>query len=112
MHFTKEELENLKIEAETEYRKIGEVRCPFLDEMVIFNSLGLEHISYKRRDLARNEEDQFTRFGLLHLAPQIIKKSHTLQGINAGNRIERVKVNDTWENRMVYITYYEFVSVV
>jgi len=52
------------------------------------------------------------RLRLLHLAPEVIKKSHTVQGILSGNRFERIKVNSRWETKMMYVTFYEFISIV
>ncbi len=38
-------------------------------------------------------------------------ESRTLQGIKNGNQFERIKVNSRWETKMVYVTYYEFISI-
>ena len=109
--FTKAEFDALKISVEENYKKIGEVQCPFLDDRVAFNALGLDHVKLKAWNHARTEIDQFMRLKLLHLAPEVIKKSHTLQGLEEGNRMERIKIHSRWESRMVHTSYHEFIGV-
>lgn len=112
--FTKEEKEEfdaLKSEVEEAYQNIGEVSCPYLNSTVAFNAMGLDHLKMKRWNHARNGHDQLIRLKLLHLAPEILKKSHTLQGIEQGNRMERIKINSRWESRMILVSYHEFIGV-
>lgn len=110
--FTKEEFDAVKTKAEKDYKSVTEVQCPYLNDIVAFNAKGLDHIKLKRWNHSRNEKDQFVRFKLLHLAPEILKKSHTLQGIDRGNRMERIKMNSRWESKMIMVSYHEFISVV
>ncbi|MBP6925479.1 MAG: hypothetical protein KBC22_00235 [Candidatus Pacebacteria bacterium] len=109
---THNEFQALRTSIEKEYKGFGTVRCPFLKRGVVFNAKGLDHIKSKRWNHARNTHDQYTRFKLLHLAPQVIKMSATLQGMEKGNRFERVKVNSRWEQKMVSVSYYEFIAVI
>jgi len=109
--FTKKEFDAIKLKTEESYKNIGEVPCPFLNDIVVFNAKGLDHIKMKRWNHARNEKDQFVRLKLLHLAPALLKKSHTLQGLDQGNRMERIKVNSRWESKMVLVSYHEFIGV-
>lgn len=109
--FTKKEFDAVKSEAEEFYKNIGDVPCPYLNATVSFNAKGLDHIKMKRWNHSRNERDQFVRLKLLHLAPAILKKSHTLQGLDQGNRMERVKINSRWESRMVLVSYHEFIGI-
>lgn len=109
--FTKKEFDAVKSEAEGFYKNIGEVSCPYLNAIVSFNAKGLDHIKMKKWNHARNERDQFVRLKLLHLAPAILKKSHTLQGLDQGNRMERIKINSRWESRMVLVSYHEFIGI-
>lgn len=110
--FTKKELGEAKASAEELYKNIGEVHCTYLKRTVIFNAKGLDHIKLKRWNHARSEQDQFVRLRLLHLVPEVLKQSHTLQGIDEGNRFERVKVNSRWETTLVHICYYEFIMII
>ena len=109
--FTDEEFEKVKSIAEAEYKKIGDVQCPFLKTTVSFNAKGLDHLKLKRWNHAREKKDQWVRLKLLHLASEVIKSSHTLQGIDEGNKFERIKINSRWEKKMVRVAYYEFISV-
>lgn len=110
--FTNKEFTDLKISAEELYEKIEEVWSPFLGVAVIFNVKGIDHLKMKRWNHARNRKDQYVRLKLLHLAPKVVKKSHTLQGIDEGNKFERIKVNSRWERRMMHVKYLDFISVI
>ncbi|MFZ2832200.1 MAG: hypothetical protein WAZ40_03545 [Minisyncoccia bacterium] len=109
--FTDEEFNKVKITAEEAYEKIGDVRCPFLGGTVAFNVKGLNHLKLKRWNHAREQKDQWVRLKLLHLAPEVLKKSNTLQGFDEVRKLERIKVNSRWEMKAVTVVYYEFISV-
>jgi hypothetical protein len=110
--FTDAEFEQAKQEAESMYAKIGEVQCPYLGAKVAFNAKGLDHLKMKRWNHARSRSDQYVRLKLLHLAPEIIKKSHTLQGLDEGKKFERIKVHSRWEEKMIFVQYFEFIAVI
>ncbi|HVM77244.1 MAG TPA: hypothetical protein VMU07_03780 [Candidatus Paceibacterota bacterium] len=104
--------EKARDEAESFYKTIGEVWCPYLQEKVIFNAKGIEHIKFKAIRQARSHRDQYIRFRLISLAPKIIQSSHTLQGISMRKGFEREKTHNRWEIVMRTATYFEFVAVV
>ena len=110
--FTEEEFAAVKERVEREYMSIGEVQCPALERKEAFNTKGLDHLKLKRWNHARNRNDQYGRLRLLHLVPDILKKSHTIQGIDEGNRMERIKVRGKWQISMRHVAYYEFIAVV
>lgn len=110
--FTNKEFVDLRISAEESYKKIVEVFCPALKSKVAFNAMGLDHIKMKRWNHARERKDQFIRLKYLHLVPEIVKTSRTIQGKKSGNKIERIKINSRWDQKMVLVTYYEFISIV
>ena len=110
--FTNNEFIELRTRVETEYKGIGDVKCPYLNAVVAFNAKGLDHLKFKSWSKARNRSDQFIRLKLLHLATEVLKKSHSLQGLEEGNKFERVKVNSRWENKMMFVRYYEFIAVI
>ena len=112
INFTDAQFEEVKIAAESKYKQIGDVQCPFLQGVVSFDAKGLDHIKFKRWNHARVKKDQWVRLKLLHLAPEVIKSSHTLQGIDEGNKFERIKVNSRWEQKTLHVVYYEFISIV
>jgi len=111
MQISEKQFNVLRSTAEEKYSTFGEIRCPFLDMNVSFNAKGLDHIKFKQWNKARNRNDQIMRLQLLHLAPLVIKKSHTVQGIETGNKFERIKIHSRWEMKMIQVTYYEFIAV-
>jgi hypothetical protein len=111
IRFTKKEFDELKSNSEDNYKKFGEINCPVLKKKVIFNVKGMDHLKTKSWNHPRNEHDQWMRFKLLHHAPHVIKNSHTLQGIEQGNKFERIKVNSRWETKMMHVRYFEFISI-
>lgn len=85
--------EKIKEEAERFYYLIKEIRCPYFKEAIKFNVKGLGHLKFKEWNKARIIEDQYRRFKLINLAPEVIKLSHTLQGFTGVNKLERRKIN-------------------
>jgi|SRR3989338_6495233 len=107
-----EKFNKFKAEAEELYKTFGETNCPYLGTKVGFNAKGLEHIKFKARSVARSTQDQYVRFRLLKLAPDIVRKSHTLQEYFKTKKFESLKIGSEWEQKMVNITYYGFVAIV
>ena len=111
IEFTAQQFKEVKERGEELYKSLGEVPCPFLKEKVSFGAQGLEHLKFKRREKARLEKDQYMRFKLLHLAPEILKSSHTLQGVLETKKLERVRTNSRTDIVLKPVTYYEFIAV-
>ena len=111
IEFTAQQLKEVKEKGEELYKSLGEVSCPFLKGKVSFGAQGLEHLKFKRREKARLEKDQYMRFRLLHLAPEILKSSHTLQGILETKKLERIRMNNRTDTVLKPVTYYEFIAV-
>ncbi len=111
IEFTEQQFKEVKEKGEEFYKSLGEVVCPFLKEKVSFGAQGLEHLKFKRRGKARLEKDQYMRFKLLHLAPEILKSSHTLQGILETKKLERIRMNSRTDTVLKPVTYYEFIAV-
>jgi len=109
--FTGQQFKEVKEKGEGFYKSVGEVFCPFLKEKVSFGAQGLEHLKFKRREKTRLEKDQYMRFKLLHLAPEILKSSHTLQGILETKKLERIRTNSRTDIVLKPVTYYEFIAV-
>jgi len=111
IEFTDQQFKEVKEKGEGLYKSLGEVFCPFLKEKVSFGAQGLEHLKFKRREKARLEKDQYMRFKLLRLAPEILKSSHTLQGVLETKKLERVRTNSRTDIVLKPVTYYEFIAV-
>lgn len=110
-NFKEDDFEKVKMEAEVFYKTIGEVHCPYLKEKICFNAKGLRHLKFKSDKQARPHVDQYARLKLIHLAPQVIKLSHTVQGIWETKKFEAQNVNSRWENVLKTVKFYEFMAV-
>ncbi len=111
MQINQQEFSKIKLTAESFYKTVGEISCPYFNESVAFNAKGLDHIKFKGWNKARTIEDQYLRLKFLHLAPEVIKKSHTLQEFRKQNNFERRKINSRWEQRVVFVNYYAFIAI-
>jgi hypothetical protein len=109
---TIDDFESIKETGEAYYKTLTEVYCPYLKDKVHFNSEGIEHLKFKKRKTARAVNDQYMRFKLLKVVPEIIAASHTLQGILETKRFEYLKINNRWENVLKPVTYFEFIAVI
>ena len=96
--------------AKEHYQQIGKIRCPYLEDYVHFNNEGFEHLLFKNWNRTRSRNEQFARLKLLHLAPIIISKSHTLQEYDQRNILVRQKINSRWEKRLKSVKYYVFIA--
>jgi len=106
-----EDFQKIKSEAEDFYKNIGEVYCPYFKEKIAFNAKGLKHLKFKSDKQARSSKDQYSRLKLIHLAPEVLMQSHTLQGIWQIKRFEAQKTNSRWEHALKEVVYYEFIAV-
>lgn len=107
-----EDFQRVRDEAEAFYGTIVEVYCPYLKEKIAFNVKGLKHLKFISDRQARPRKDQYSRLKLVRLAPEILKQSHTLQGVWEIKRFESQKTNSRWEYVAKEVTYYEFIAVV
>ena len=69
-------------------------------------------MKFIQRDKARLEADQYMRFKLIGLAPEVLKLSHTVQGILESKRFERIRVNSRTDTILKPVNYYEFIAVI
>lgn len=101
----------IKAEAEVFYQSIEEVFCPYFQEKIPFNVKGLKHLKFKADQQARTSQDQYTRLKLLRLAPEVLTKSHTVQGIWETKKFEELKTNSKWKHILKDVKFYEFIAV-
>lgn len=111
-YFNSEEAEEVVRRGEEKYKKFAPEYCPYFKEKVHFNSQGLEHLKFKNRERPRSLKDQHMRFKLLHLAPEVIKESRTLQGILETKKFERVRVHGRTDTVLKVVIFYEFIAVI
>ena len=112
MEINIEKFKKIKSKAESYYKLIGQVYCPYFKEKVNFNVKGLNHIKLKSWAKARSRADQYMRLKLINLAPELVEKTHTLQGYSEAKEFEHKKINSRWENTLTTVYYYEFVAVI
>ena len=112
MEINEVKFEQVKRDAERQYKDLGSVYCPYLKESVAFNAKGLEHLKFKGRGRARSREDQYVRLRSIRLAPKILSISHTLQGISQKAEFVSEKTKNRRESFAKSVTYYEFIAVI
>ncbi|MBI5222457.1 MAG: hypothetical protein HY980_03100 [Candidatus Magasanikbacteria bacterium] len=110
-NFDENEFERTRKVAEEFYGTIGAVFCPYFDEKIVFNAKGLRHLKFKSDQQARPRGDQYVRLKLVRLAPEVLKKSHTVQGVWEVKRFEEQKTNSRWEHILKNVWFYEFIAV-
>ena len=93
------------------YQGLGQIRCPYFQASVHFNARGFEHLRHKSWNRGRDRRDQFMRLKHLRRAPEILRQSRTVQGIEETHEWERRHKHGRWEKLLVPVTYYEFVAV-
>src|SRR3989344_417689 len=65
----------------------------------------------EKDEVARPREDQYSRLKLVHLAPEVLKLSKTVQGIWNTQCFETQKTNSRWKRSLKNVTFYEFMAV-
>lgn len=106
------DFEEIKIKGEEIYKNIPDTFCPYLNQKISFNTQGMEHLKFKRREKARPIQDQYMRLKLINLAPEVLKNSKTVQGMLETKRFERVRVNSRTDTVLKLVNYFEFIAVI
>lgn len=106
------DFEEIKEKGEKLYKEISKAYCPYFKEKILFNSQGLEHLKYKKRDRIRQIQDQYMRFKLLHLVPEILRLSHTLQGLLETKKFVKVRIHNRTDILLKSVNYYEFIALI
>lgn len=105
--------EKIKEDALNFYGMIGQIRCPALkNDIVHFNSVGFNHLVYKKANCERSKIDQITKFKLLAKAKIIIEISTTHQEYDESlKEITKKKYKKKIkETAMIY--YWGFVAII
>ncbi len=111
LQFTNEEFARIRQQAGEFYAGLGQIRCPYFQDNIHFNTEGFRHLLFKHWNRGRDHRDQFMRLKHLSRAPQILQLSRTLQGVQQANEWERRHKHGRWERLLVAVTYFEFVAV-
>lgn len=105
------DFEEIRKKAEEVYKTFDVVRCPYFKAVIHFNSQGIRHLKFKRDGQARARKDQYMRFKLLHLAPEVLRISATVQGIKEWRSFERIRIHNRTDTVMKDVEYHEFVAI-
>ena len=111
LEFTDDEFRRVRQQAEDIYRTYSQTHCSYFQGYVHFNTEGFRHLLFKTWNRGRDRRDQFMRLKHLARAPEILRLSRTVQGIQENSEWERRHRHGRWEKLMVSVTYYEFVAV-
>jgi hypothetical protein len=71
----KSEIKDFIKEKQAWYKTVGSVHCPILDEEIIFNSKGFNHLRYDSHHKERLVKEQVYKIGLLPLVIPVIKSA-------------------------------------
>jgi len=112
LEFTDAEFHEVRQRAATFYSALDRIRCPYLQNNVHFNTDGFRHLLFKSWNRGRDRRDQFMRLKFLSRAPEILRVTRTVQGIQTTNEWERRRRHGHWEKLLVPVTYYEFIAVI
>src|SRR3989338_2517119 len=89
-----QDFDRVSKKAEEFYASISEIHCPYFGGKVAFNAKGLRHLKFKSDQVARSRSEQYSRLKLMHIAPEVLKRSHTVQGIWRTKRFEMQNTNN------------------
>ncbi|MBI4281220.1 hypothetical protein HY625_00180 [Candidatus Uhrbacteria bacterium] len=106
-----QDFQKVRSDAEVLYSTIRAIRCPYFREDIAFNAKGIRHLKFKNDRQARPREDQYSRLKLLRYAPEVLKLSHTVQGVWMTKRFEPASTGGRWTHEMKDVTFYEFFAV-
>jgi len=110
-NFNEADFEEINKKAEAFYVSVGEIYCPYFNEKIVFNAAGFKHLRFKSDAVARPRSEQYARLKLLTLAPQILSRSRTVQGISRAKHFERVRTHGRTDTILKSVSYYEFIAV-
>ena len=107
-----EQFEKVKQEAETFYKTVDAVFCPYLKSKVNLNAKGLDHIKMKSWNKTRLVPDQYLRLKFLKLVPEVLQAAGTLQELHETKNFESIKNTGKWQHTLKTVAYYGFVAIV
>src|SRR3989344_5088624 len=110
-NYSEADFEEISKKAAGFYNTIGEVRCSYFGEKVVFNTVGLKHLKFKSDKAARPHSEQYARLKLITIAPQVLSLSRTVQGVWHTKHFERIRVHSRTDTILKSVSYYEFIAV-
>jgi hypothetical protein len=99
------------VTADTLYKSIGSIHCPYFNKKVTFNSDGFHHLRYKVAGSEREKLAQLHKFALIRGASEIIGASGTLQQYRKQWSITGRKKNSDGSREMKEMEYFAFEGI-
>lgn len=97
--------------ARERYQEIGQVRCPYFNREVAFNSDGFHHLRYNTHGSERSKDAQMHKFRLILAANIVVSKSGTVQEYRKQwGAVGRRKKSDG-SREMKEMQYWGFVAI-
>lgn len=97
--------------AETLYKEVNSLYCPYFKKNVTFNSDGFHHLRYNGSGSEREKMSQINKFALLLKAIEIISKSGTLQQYRKQWGAVGRKKNSDGSRPMKEMEYFAFEGI-
>lgn len=102
---------NVKDLAKEKYCKFSELFCPALNEKISFNSIGFNHIIYKKGGTERDRLSQIMRFKLLDRAYDLISLTTTYQEYEKSKAEFVIKKNKSKIKATKEIEYWGLIAI-
>jgi len=99
------------VKAETLYKDVKSILCPYFKKNVTFNSDGFHHLRYNGSGSEREKTSQLNKFALLPKAIEIIGKSGTLQQYRKQWGAVGRKKNSDGSRLMKEMEYFAFEGI-
>jgi hypothetical protein len=109
---SKVEYNKARDKAHEEYKSIGKIFCPCLNEEVTFTSDGFRHIIYRSKGKKRHVNTQMLRFRLLNKAVQMISNSHITQEYESKETEMIVEDHNIKVSKLVKVEYFGFIGII
>lgn len=93
------------------YASIHEVRSPYFQSNIIFNSDGFNHLQFSA-GRERNKKEQLLKFLFLKHVPYIVKNSGTLQEHRKTMQVGERRRYAKGERDMELVEYWGFIAIV
>lgn len=99
----------VKEKAKRDYKKIGRIWCPPLNDSVVFNSEGFRHLNQKK-GVFRSKTEQKKRFALLPQAKNILENPGTVIVHQKRKIIRKIKWQGITTTHSAMVDYWIFTS--
>ena len=110
MGHSDEYIRKLKVTSREAYNAIGEVFCPCLNTMVVFNAQGFHHMEYDGGGRARTTKEITHKLALLPFAPRVLATSTEIE-LYKKDKIPKNRKQGACQKDVEYWAFVATVSV-